>query len=126
MNASKYMRGSMLERIRDVRKHESGFTLIELLIVVIVLGILAAIVLFALGSFTKDSSTAACATDGKQAQTAETAYFAKTGGYTTNWDDLVPTYIQTQPSTKNYTVTLHSDGSVTGALKGGGACYPAA
>src|SRR5256885_631582 len=78
VNTSKTLR----QRIREARENESGFTLIELLIVIIVLGILAAIVLFALGTFKSDSAAAACKTDGKQVDTAETAYYAKNNAYT--------------------------------------------
>jgi prepilin-type N-terminal cleavage/methylation domain-containing protein len=45
--------------------NESGFTLIELLIVIVVLGILAAIVVFALSGVTGQSTTAACQSDAK-------------------------------------------------------------
>lgn len=44
---------------------DSGFTLIELLIVIVVLGILAAIVVFALGGVTGQSQIAACNSDSK-------------------------------------------------------------
>ena len=39
----------MYEDIREARENESGFTLIELLIVIVILGVLAAIVVFAVG-----------------------------------------------------------------------------
>jgi general secretion pathway protein G len=43
-------------------KNERGFTLIELLIVIIVLGILAAIVVLGIGSIRRDAAGAACNT----------------------------------------------------------------
>jgi prepilin-type N-terminal cleavage/methylation domain-containing protein len=56
--------------------HEDGFTLIELLIVVLMLGVLAAIVAFALGTFTSQSAVAACNTDAKSVESAVLAYQA--------------------------------------------------
>ena len=42
----------MLQQLRAARKNESGFTLIELLIVIVILGILAAIVVFSVQGIT--------------------------------------------------------------------------
>ena len=52
---------------------EAGFTLIELLIVIVVLGILAAIVIFSLTGVTGQSQAAACNTDAKTVETAVAA-----------------------------------------------------
>jgi general secretion pathway protein G len=108
----------MLKQIREAREKESGFTLIELLIVIIVLGILAAIVLFALGTFKGDSAKSACKADIKQIRTAETAYYAKHNSYTASLTDLKNAgYIQDVPNTDNYTITVNgSTGAVTGTL----------
>src|ERR1043165_9980164 len=55
---------TMIQRLQ-AKRHEEGFTLIELLIVIIVLGILAAIGVFAVGSTRKDSVASACKTNVK-------------------------------------------------------------
>jgi prepilin-type N-terminal cleavage/methylation domain-containing protein len=87
---------AMLQRIREARTNEGGFTLIELLIVIIILGILATIVLFATGTFTSDSTTSACKANARIANIAEAAYSAKHEGATTsNHDDLAP-YLEGQ------------------------------
>lgn len=65
-----------LRRQRDAGEI-SGFTLIELLIVIVVLGILAAVVIFALGGITGKSQLAACQADGATVSTALAAYHAQ-------------------------------------------------
>src|SRR5580700_5586104 len=70
----------MIRHIRDARARrrgefvESGFTLIELLVVIVVLGILAATVVFALTSVTGQSAQAACNSDAKTIETGVQAY----------------------------------------------------
>jgi general secretion pathway protein G len=54
-----------------------GFTLIELLIVIVVLGILAAVVIFALGGITGKSALASCQADGATVSTALAAFNAQ-------------------------------------------------
>jgi general secretion pathway protein G len=61
---------STIQRLRARRDSDKGFTLIELLIVIVVLGILAAVVIFALGGVTAKSAVAACQSDGATLQTA--------------------------------------------------------
>jgi general secretion pathway protein G len=73
-------RKKMINRLRE-KRDEQGFTLIELLIVVIVLAILAAIVVFALGSTRSDSVKAACSTSEKSVELSAEAVNTKTGSY---------------------------------------------
>jgi general secretion pathway protein G len=81
----------MIERLQQKRKSEGGFTLVELLVVIVILGILAAIVVFAVGGITDKGDSSATATDKNVLETAEEAYFAnlKPTGLYTNESGLV-------------------------------------
>jgi general secretion pathway protein G len=63
-----------------VDDRSDGFTLIELLIVMVILGILATIVLFATGTFSNESKVSACKANAKIMNTAEAAYAAQNEG----------------------------------------------
>jgi prepilin-type N-terminal cleavage/methylation domain-containing protein len=132
----------MIERYRKIQRQRAagevdvaGFTLIELLIVIVVLGILAAVVVFALGGVSSQSAVAACNADAKTVQTAVAAYDAQTG----NEPDAVavaagvasgpgigelvtgsPSYLQSWPNNTgtNYTITLDDPAAVPAAVPG--------
>lgn len=63
------------------KRDDEGFTLIELLVVIVILGILAAVVVFAVGGITDKGQTDACKTDTRTIRTAQEANFAKNGSY---------------------------------------------
>ena len=59
-----------------VRRTKHAFTLVEILIVVVILGILAAIVVLAIGGLKDSANTANCDAGVKTLSSAEDAYFA--------------------------------------------------
>lgn len=75
---------TLFRRVRaDHRFDERGFTLIELLVVIIILGILSAVVVFAVRGAGDKGKVAALTTDDKTVRTAEESYCAKFGTYGT-------------------------------------------
>ena len=97
---------------------ESGFTLIELLIVIVVLGILAAIVVFALGGVTGKSVIAACNSDSKTVDIAIATYQAQnptvvqvTGGALTTPGTGT---LQSWPTSTAYSISISGDAGQAG------------
>jgi len=72
----------MMKALLDRRRAEGdgGFTLIELLVVIVILAILTAIVVFAVGGIQDKGKSSACKQDYKTIQTAEEAAYANTSG----------------------------------------------
>ena len=101
---------------------ELGFTLIELLIVIVVLGVLAGVTVFALGGVTSQSAVSACNADAKTVDIAVAAYNAQTGYSGSGTTPPAPTsvlltagatpYLQSFPNSSHYTITLSTTGVV--------------
>ena len=89
----------MYSKLRQMQEDE-GFTLVELLVVIAILGILAGIVVFSVAGITNNGQAAACATEKSTIITAEEAYFAKNGSYTTtaNLTSGTTVFLATTPS----------------------------
>jgi prepilin-type N-terminal cleavage/methylation domain-containing protein len=99
----------IMERRKSDEASESGFTLIELLIVIVVLGILAAIVVFSLSGVTGESKQAACTTDAKSVEIAADAYqAAHNNSWPTTMQSLVTgNYLKSIPVSDNgYTISI--------------------
>jgi prepilin-type N-terminal cleavage/methylation domain-containing protein len=86
---------------------EEGFTLIELLVVIIVLGVLAAIVVFAVGGINNNSKASACKEDRRTVQTAMEAYYAQNNAYV---DSAALTSKFLADPSVSYTATAAGDG----------------
>jgi prepilin-type N-terminal cleavage/methylation domain-containing protein len=119
---------TMFERYRRIQREiqeeqaqgdEGGFTLIELLIVIVVLGILAAVTVFGLSNVTSQSLTSACHADAKSVAVAAEAFHAQnTPNYPTNIQTELVTivngnrYLRAMPgNTTKYTIALDPAGT---------------
>jgi general secretion pathway protein G len=107
------------------RNGEQGFTLIELLIVIVILGILAAIVVFAVSGITDRGKTSACKADVETVTTASEAFYAQNASYATAIDDATHTattlvgggFLHSAPAANHVVYT-----PATGAVVAGSAC----
>jgi len=68
---------------------QKGFTLVELLVVIVILGILAAVVVFSVGATTERAQSNACVSERSTVEAAVEAYRASVGSYPASMDQLV-------------------------------------
>ncbi|MFS3128560.1 type II secretion system protein [Nocardioides sp. Bht2] len=107
-----------INHARNNRRSDEGFTLIELLIVIVILGVLAAIVVFSVRGITNTGEEAACKSNYKTTQTAIEAFYANddNGAYPASTAALMPNFLTEDPSDgdANVAVTYTQTGGGTG------------
>ncbi|MCW2543670.1 MAG: hypothetical protein JWM40_1222 [Frankiales bacterium] len=106
----------MLDHLRTrIDADEEGFTLIELLIVIVILGVLAGIVVFAIGGINDSSKTSACKSDLKTVETATEAFYATASphAYPGSIGAMVPGFLKEAPSSTDYAIVLAAGGVVS-------------
>ncbi len=90
-------------------KNNKGFTLVEIMIVVVIIGLLAAMAVPAFQQVRKSSSEKAALNDLRQIAAAADQYFLEEGATTVTVEALVPTYIKTLNANNTYPPSVNSD-----------------
>ena len=99
----------MFDRVRAARAKEGGFTLIELLIVIVILGILAAVVVFSVKGIQDRGQVAACRAEFSTVSVAEEANYAKFTAYADGAGLVTAGFLRTAPT---LVTASAADGSV--------------
>lgn len=112
-----------LARLRAARRDDRGFTLIELLIVIIILGVLAAVVVFSVRGITDNGEEAACQTEIRTVETAVEAYYAENNAYPATVGALVGGgFLRDNPTGPSNIAAGSTVDGTTGAITPAPAC----
>lgn len=97
------------------KNQDKGFTLVELLIVIVILGILATVTVFAVRGITDKGKTNSCDVEARTILTAGEAFYADTGGAAGGFADLSPVYLSDSVSTLNANWVYNGGNATTAA-----------
>ena len=111
--------------MNKLKNNDKGFTLVELLIVIVILGILATVTVFAVRGITDQGQSNACEVEGRTLETAIESYYAQNQVDPPNVDALTPTYLKDLPDTNKWTFVAASGGN-SASFTGIGKCAPSA
>jgi prepilin-type N-terminal cleavage/methylation domain-containing protein len=115
---------SDIQDAEQAPKRDKGFTLVELLIVIVILGVLSTVTVFAVSGITGRGEAARCDSDERTVAVAVEAYYAQESDYPadpdgagplTAMDELTPDYLRDAS-------TLHTVGDGNGVVTGVGDC----
>lgn len=102
------------------RRNDTGFSLVELLVVIMVLGVITTVTIFAVRGITHDAQAAGCDTDLRAIEKAEDAHYAMHGAYASEVDLVTAGLLSDVSATHDvtlgvggYTVTPVGDCSTT-------------
>jgi prepilin-type N-terminal cleavage/methylation domain-containing protein len=84
--------------VNKLKQNQKGFTLIELLVVIAIIGLLASVVLLALGSARAKARDAKRVADARQIGSAMELFFNDYGAYPQTIASLAPTYMASFPT----------------------------
>lgn len=113
---------AMLKKLKEKNQEDGGFTLIELLVVIVIIGILAGVVVFAVSGIIDRGETSACKADRETLTVAEETNYAQHATYA-DMATLVANNFLQGPSTK-HTISVTPGPAPAGSytVSGVGAC----